>query len=56
MVPEAGIEPARPQGHRILNPARLPVPPLWQIYGVSSGRDGAKCCDMAIKCQAENRS
>ena len=27
-VPEAGIEPARPCGHRILNPARLPIPPL----------------------------
>ena len=29
-VPEAGIEPARPCEHRILNPARLPVPPLGQ--------------------------
>src|SRR5690606_38160447 len=28
MVPEAGIEPARPRGHRILSPTRLPVPPL----------------------------
>ena len=26
-IPAAGIEPARPRGHRILSPARLPVPP-----------------------------
>jgi hypothetical protein len=36
MVLEEGIEPTRPCGHRILSPARLPVPPLelqrlWQI-------------------------
>ena len=28
MVPEAGLEPARPNGHRILSPACLPIPPL----------------------------
>ncbi len=28
MVPEAGVEPARPYGHRPLKTARLPVPPL----------------------------
>jgi cytoskeletal protein CcmA (bactofilin family) len=28
MVPEEGIEPTRPCGHRILSPARLPVSPL----------------------------
>src|SRR6188472_872785 len=28
MVPEEGIEPTRPFGHRILSPARLPVSPL----------------------------
>jgi hypothetical protein len=27
-VPKVGIEPTRPFGHRILSPARLPVPPL----------------------------
>ncbi len=27
-MPEAGVEPARPCGQRILNPPRLPVPPL----------------------------
>ena len=29
-VAEAGLEPARPNGHRILNPERLPIPPLGQ--------------------------
>ena len=29
IVPEGGIEPPRPCGHWILNPARLPIPPLW---------------------------
>ena len=29
-VPEVGLEPTRPCGHWILNPARLPIPPLWQ--------------------------
>lgn len=33
LVPEAGIEPARPCEHRILNPARLPVPPLGLVIG-----------------------
>ena len=28
LVPEVGIEPTRPEGHRILSPARLPIPPL----------------------------
>ena len=27
-VPEVGLEPTRPCGHWILNPARLPIPPL----------------------------
>src|SRR5439155_6629223 len=27
-VPKVGLEPTRPEGHRILSPARLPVPPL----------------------------
>ncbi len=36
VVLEEGIEPTRPCGHRILSPARLPVPPLelkrlWQV-------------------------
>jgi site-specific DNA recombinase len=30
-VPQAGIEPARPNGHRILSPACLPVPPPGQV-------------------------
>jgi hypothetical protein len=28
MVAEAGLEPARPNGHGILSPERLPIPPL----------------------------
>ncbi len=28
VVPEVGLEPTRPCGHWILNPARLPIPPL----------------------------
>ena len=27
-MPEVGVEPTRPEGHGILSPARLPVPPL----------------------------
>ncbi len=27
-VPETGLEPVRPNGHRILSPACLPIPPL----------------------------
>ncbi len=27
-LPEVGLEPTRPCGHGILNPARLPIPPL----------------------------
>ena len=28
VMPEAGVEPARTEVHRILSPARLPIPPL----------------------------
>ena len=31
LVPEAGVEPARPEGHRILSPACLPVPPFGHV-------------------------
>ena len=27
-IPEVGLEPTQPEGHWILNPARLPIPPL----------------------------
>ncbi len=30
-IPAAGVEPARPCGHRILSPARLPIPPRRHI-------------------------
>ena len=31
MVLKAGLEPARPNGHRILSPACLPIPPLEHV-------------------------
>ncbi len=33
-MPEVGIEPTLPEGNGILNPARLPIPPLWLLLGV----------------------
>ena len=33
LVPGAGIEPARPEGHGILSPERLPVPPPRRAFG-----------------------
>ena len=30
ILPGAGVEPARPYGHRILSPVCLPVPPSGQ--------------------------
>src|SRR5207245_7279896 len=33
-MPKVGIEPTRPFGHRILSPARLPVPPLRRGFSV----------------------
>ena len=30
MVPGEGVEPSLPRGNRILNPARLPIPPSGQ--------------------------
>ena len=31
LIPAAGVEPARPCGHWILSPARLPIPPRRQV-------------------------
>ena len=31
-VPQTGLEPVRPYGHRILSPACLPVPPPGQRW------------------------
>ncbi len=36
LVPENGVEPSRPCGHRILSPARLPVPPLGHNGSIAS--------------------
>ena len=30
-VRKGGVEPPRPNGHRNLNPARLPIPPLSRV-------------------------
>src|SRR5712692_9464478 len=32
MVPKRGLEPPRPDGHYTLNVARLPIPPLRQVW------------------------
>lgn len=48
MVPEAGIEPARPYERGILSPMRLPVSPFGRQRGAAglgiyrSGRQGAR--------------
>jgi hypothetical protein len=39
MVGEAGLEPAHPYGHRNLNPARLPIPPLARCVELKSYRE-----------------
>ena len=35
-MPEVGLEPTRPRGHRILSPARLPIPPLRPASAIVS--------------------
>lgn len=43
MVPEAGLEPARYCYRRILNPVRLPIPPLWlRAYESKSHQIGSR--------------
>ena len=37
-VPEAGVEPARYYYHWILNPARLPIPPLGHVFRKRSAK------------------
>ena len=37
VLPEVGVEPTRPEGHGILSPARLPIPPLWLGTVILSG-------------------
>src|SRR6187200_52554 len=39
LVGEGGVEPPRPFGHRNLNPARLPIPPLARGDGNGSSGD-----------------
>ena len=51
LMPEVGVEPTRPEGHGILSPARLPVPPLRPDGDGTRGSDGrcrpARNCDPA---------
>ena len=37
MVLGAGIEPAHPEGYRILSPVRLPIPPPKHLEKISTG-------------------
>ena len=46
-IPAAGVEPARPCGHWILSPARLPIPPrrlkfLTGVAGFEPTHEGVK--------------
>ena len=56
LVPKAGLEPARSRLHRILSPARLPIPPSGRLGGAETKRcrgrsppdfprPVARCCD-----------
>ena len=45
-MPEEGLEPSQPEGHQILNLARLPVPPPWR--GIAR-REHCRTCDDARK-------
>src|SRR2546425_11930651 len=47
MVPGEGVEPSRPCGHRILSPARLPIPP---------SRPSALTCDFSLLPSADRPS
>ena len=40
LVPEVGLEPTRPEGHRILSPTRLPIPPLRHRRAMIGGDPG----------------
>src|SRR6187397_2991109 len=46
-VPKVGLEPTRPRGHRILSPARLPIPPLRPGGMVERGPGGARAATAA---------
>ena len=53
VVPEKGIEPSRPCGHRILGPARLPVPPLRREVTITHPR-AAPIVLVAVVARATN--
>ena len=41
LVGEGGLEPPHPFGHRNLNPARLPIPPLARVVGLVLGDEAS---------------
>ena len=45
-VAEAGLEPARPIGHRILNPERLPIPPLGHNHSIVHNEQPTRVDDL----------
>ncbi len=54
-VLEAGLEPARPDGHRILSPACLPIPPLEQLK-LSNTTGLNKKCRIASAFKVERKT
>ena len=49
MVPEEGIEPSLPCENRILNPARLPIPPLRHVLKRPSIAFGGRTSQCRIR-------
>src|SRR5262245_26901081 len=47
-VPEAGLEPASPEGRRILSPLRLPIPPLGRSLQCSRAETPAQSSLRAV--------
>lgn len=43
MVPKVGLEPTQYRYRRILNPLRLPIPPLWQVSGAHCNEKMQPC-------------
>ncbi len=54
-VPQAGLEPARCHHHGILNPARLPIPPLRQTVCHKTTRKGLEPSASAVTGRRSNQ-
>ena len=48
LVPKGGLEPPRPFEQRILNPPRLPIPPLWLFMVPRAGLEPARPHEQSI--------